>query len=389
MELGVYNAMRERLKNFNIVHSVIRNRECIYIFFENNRDLDDENAKVLFRAAFFYPKTERIWGYSGYGNFYKAKACVLPAPDNSLICVDFGGQVITQQGLMHNEGFEVEKEISFLRQVSTMRVRAIAGTAFVAGTLRTVFRREGKNQWTCLSGNDLAVREEEKKQKRDLGFNDIGGFALDDLYACGGKGDLCHYDGKQWTEIDLPTNQELMTLHCAPNGLVYIGGRDGLLIEGRGDNWQFIGRNTRGFTTDGSRETAGMGATIKDMAWYKDRLYLATDQGLYDYTDGRVRRTSGVNSIMPHPHEVEHVEPIANERVQELLRLAGAREEDVALTALPTQQNKGIIGPAALHSLSTDGNLLMLGGADKVVVFDGETWRMLYAPYGIDIGGNL
>jgi len=385
MDIGVYKEFQEHLKNFSIVSIVIRSPDCIYILFENNRDLDDEDAELIFRAGFYYPKTDRKWGYNGFLDFYKARACVLPPPDNGLIIVDFDGEVITQHGLTHNSDFNIEERINLIPQVSVMRVRAISGKAFIAGTLRTVFCREGPNHWICLSGNDLMLRDEKKRQRRDFGFNDIGGFELNDIYACGNGGDLCHYDGKQWNAIDCPTNKKLISLHCAPNGTVYIGGQDGLLIEGRDDRWQIIGRDTRGFTTDGSREQAGMGATIKDMVWYRDRLYLATDQGVYEYVDGHIQRTPGVNGLIPHPEAEQTINP----RLQQLLLEAGASESAVQLAALPQPSSESILGPAALHSLSTDGELLLVGGADKVAVFDGTCWRILYAPYGIEAGGSL
>jgi hypothetical protein len=390
MDKGVYKEMQKRLKGFSILHSCIRNQNCIYILFENNYDWDDEDAEVIFRSGFFYPKTERKWGYEGFSDFYSPQACVLPAPDNTFVVVDVKGQVITQTGITSNTGFSGEERIPLIRQVYVMSVREIGGAAFIAGTLRTVFRREGPNRWTCLSGNDLAVRDEEEKQGRDFGFNDIGGFSLEDIYACGDDGDLCYYNGKQWETLDSPTNEKLTALCCAPNGKVYIGGGDGLLIEGRGDEWQIIGRrDTRGFTTDGSQEQAGMGATIKDMAWYKDRLYMATDQGVYEYADGRIQRAPGINGLIPHPDEGKTGEPLLNERLQKLLVQAGGDESAVSLVSLPEAQSEGILGPAALRSLSTDGELLVLGGADKVAVYDGNAWCILYAPYGIDAGGAL
>ena len=389
MNKGIYHIMQEHLKGFSIVSTVIRNRNCIYVLFENDRDPFDEKSKLFFRAGFFYANTERKWGYEEFGNFYKARACVLPSPDNNLVCVDFDGDVITQSGVTSNTGFQIEKKIPLIRQVSVMRVREIGGKAFIAGTLRTVFRREGTNHWTCLSGNDLAVRDEKEKQKRNFGFNDIGGFSLHDIYACGDGGDLCHYNGVQWNVVDIPTNEELLALCCTPHGTVYIGGRDGLLIEGRDDRWQIVGQDTPGFTTDGSQEQAGMGATIKDMIWYRDRLYLATDQGVYEYANGHIQRTPGIHALISHPAEGKTGDPLLNERLQNLLIKAGADKLAVSLAALPKPPSQSLLAPAALHSLSTDGNLLVVGGADKVAVFDGNHWRILYAPYGIEAGGSL
>ncbi|WP_133512392.1 hypothetical protein [Candidatus Thiosymbion oneisti] len=390
MKIGIYEEMRERLRGFSIIDCTIRSRDCIYILFQNHPDEDDEDAELIFRAGFYYPKTERVWGYKEYFSFYRAKSCVLPLPNGPVVVVDFKGRVLSQIGdTDRGSGFALEEPIPLIRQVSVLRVREIAGQAYMAGTLRTVFRREGPGNWTCLSGNDLAVRDEEGWLKWDFGFDDIDGFADDDIYACGGEGELYHYDGRRWAVIDCPTNQFLYSLCCAGNGKVYVGGKDGMLIEGRGDLWQVVGEDTEGFSWDGDPEHAGMGARIRCMAWYRDRLYMATNQGVYEYYDSQVRRTPGLSGLVPIPGE-EGPEPKINERVQELLRAGGAGEEAIGLVSMPVEPvGEGILAPAALHSLSTDGELLLLGGGDKVAVFDGVKWKILYSPYGIDSGGSL
>ncbi|WP_133512312.1 hypothetical protein [Candidatus Thiosymbion oneisti] len=390
MKIGIYEEMRERLRGFSIIDCTIRSKDCIYIFFENNPDQDDEDAELIFRAGFYYPKTERVWGYKEYFSFYRAKSCVLPPPNGPVVVVDFDGNVISQTGdTDRGSGFALEEPIPLIPNVSVMRVREIAGQAYMAGTLRTVFRREGPGEWTCLSGNDLAVRDEEDRLHLRFGFKDIDGFAADDIYACGGRGDLCHYDGRRWEVIDCPTNQYLAAICCAGNGKVYVGGDDGMLIEGRGDKWQVIGEDTEGFGTDGDPETAGMGADIVCMAWYRDRLYLGTDQGLYEYYEGRVRRTPGLSGLVPTSGGDEGPEPKINERVQELLRTGGADEEAVDLVSMPVEPAGEGILMLAVDSLSTDGELLVVNGDDKVVVFDGVRWKILYSPYGLDEGGSL
>jgi|GEM_PF-2500813 len=378
-----YKGMQKRLEDFSIIYSCIRNKNSIYILFENNYEWDDEDAEVILRTGFFYPKTEKQWGFEQLENFYSPQACVLPAPAHTFVAVDVKGQVVTQTGITTNTGFNIEETIHLIPQIYVMSVREIGGAAFIAGTLRTVFRREGPNHWTCLSGNNLGVREQAAKQKRNFGFNDIGGFGLNDIYACGDDGDLCHYNGKQWKTLNCPTNKKLTALCCASNGKVYIGGNDGLLIEGRGDEWQIIAKGTQGFTTDGSREQVGMGAKIIDMTWYKDRLYIATDQGLYEYAKDRIKRTPGINALIPHPDEekTKTSEPLLNERIEKLLVQMGADESAVNWFKSMHELPEGILCPAALCSLNTDGELLLLAGGDKVAIYDGETWRILYEPY--------
>lgn len=368
MKKGIYDQLREALREFDIVNCAIRSKNCIYIFFQHDTDEDDEDADILFRAGFYYPMTERVWGFDGFRNVYKGKSCVIP--NGPVVVVDFNGQVFSQTGETEKKSkFEFEERLPLIRQVSVMQVREIAGYAYMSGTLRTVFRRESPGKWKCLFGNDLAVRDEEKKQGRSLGFHDIDGFAADDIYACGGEGDLCHYDGRRWDVLDSPTNQDFLSLCCAGNGKVYVGGMKGTLVEGRGDEWKVVSQ--------------GGDKWIRSMAWFKDRLYLATDQGLCEYNDDRVRPAAGLSGIAIGS------ETASGKRIKKLMREAGASEEAIDLTNLADSSKEAILAPAALHTLSTDGELLVLGGADKVAVFDGKDWRILYAPYGINMGGSL
>ncbi len=171
MKTGVYDQMRELLKGFDISNCSIRSRDCIYIMFEDHQDEDDD-ADVFLRAAFYYPQTERVWGYDGFRNVYRAKSCVLP--NGPVVVVDFKGQVLSQTGdTEKTTKFKGEERLPLIRQVTVQQVREIAGKAYMAGGLRTVFRREGQNKWTCLSGNDLVVRDEEDRQGRDFGFDGL------------------------------------------------------------------------------------------------------------------------------------------------------------------------------------------------------------------------
>lgn len=370
--IGIYDKLRQSLTNFHISNCSIRSKNCIYIMFEDHQEYD-ENADVLFRAGTFYPKTKGVWGYDGFKKVYRVKSCVIP--NGPAIVVDFNGQALSQTGEEKEETvFEFEKRLPLIRQIRVMQVREIDGKAYMAGSLRTVFRREGPNKWTCLSGNDLSVRDEGDRQKRDLGFDDIDGFSANDIYACGGEGDLFHYDGKQWHEIDSPTNVDLLSICCAGNGKVYVGGMKGMLLEGRGDEWEVVGKCGSSW--------------LKSMAWYKDKLYIAADTGPYEYHNGKIQSVPGLSGLSIVPDK-ESQDEESNKRVKKLLAEAGADEEAVELAMNYAPTNNGIRAPAALHTVCTDGELLILGGAEKVAVFDGTTWKILYATYGTDIGGAL
>ncbi len=364
MNIGIYELLREHNKGFHILDCAVRSKDCIYIMFQNHFD---ENTEVLFHAGFYYPKTERVWGYDGFSDFYECRSCVLQ--NGPVIVVDSNGAVLSQTGeTSHDTNFQIEESIPTIPNVMVLSVKNIDGKVYMAGTLRTVFRREGPNKWTCLFGNDLKVRDEEDKQGRDFGFEDIDGFAADDIYACGGDGDLWHYDGKNWQEIDCPTNKSLYAICCAGDGKVYVGGHSGILMEGRGDKWKVLLDKV---------------PWIKRMEWFKDRLYLATKRGLYIYHNGQLTNPLGGISLLSRP------ESESEKRVKKLLVKAGGDKEMIDLVMTTEVSDEKIVAPSSLHTLSTDGNLLVVGGRDSVVVFDGENWKKLYSQYGVNVGGAL
>lgn len=121
-----------------------------------------------------------------------------------------------------------------------------------------------------------------------------------------------------------------------------------------------------------------LSTNVIDMTWYKDRLYIAAEQGVYEYTEGRIKRSPSINIF--YPEEVKLGEPLLNDRIKKFLVQAGADESTVdlwgSLPELP--QHGGILCPSHLRCFSTDGELLLLAGDEQVVVYNGDTWQRLY-----------
>jgi hypothetical protein len=390
MDVGVYDEMRERCRDYYIADCALRSPDCLYVLFENLKDDDDDDAESIIRVGFFYSDTERKWGYKAFHGFHRPKSCVLSGKSQAFVAVDFGGGVVSQPWGEGDRKFAIEPRIPLIRQVSVLSARAIAGKAYIAGNLRTVFRRDKPGVWTCLSGNDLSARDAKNIEGREFGFEDVGGFAEDDIYACGGQGDLWHYDGNTWTMLDCPTNEFLTCLCCADNGTVYVGGRRGILLEGRADEWRIV---SSGSTTAVEEDdpTVAIDTDIVDLAWFKGRLFIAAEfRGILEYSDGSIRPASGLSRMVPNPPVDDEPESNITDRNLELLAEAGASEEALNLASMPISfQGEGILAPGGLHSLSTDGNILVVGGSSKVAAYDGEHWRIVYAPHGLDEGGFL
>jgi hypothetical protein len=149
--------------------------------------------------------------------------------------------------------------------------KSIGNTScFFVGPHRKVFQRTQRNMTFNLHTAKLGT----KNLIEESGFRDIDGFASNDLYACGGLGDLWRYDGTEWHFIDLTTNIPLQLVSCGSNGKAHIlaGGR--FLYVGRESEWAEV-------RFDDFDDLVG------DIQWYKDRLIIVTETSCYELIDNQ------------------------------------------------------------------------------------------------------
>ncbi len=156
---------------------------------------------------------------------------------------------------------------------------------YFAGTPRVLYKRLAPGKWINLTDRETyphmftdIVTAESKSEDGFVdirsGFHAVDGFTENDLYAGGEQGDCWHYDGKNWRALDLPTNSNIRSICCAPDGQVYIGGSMGTLLKGRlgadGERWQKIK-----FADSPSEED------FRSLAWFQGRLWLGGWNGTY------------------------------------------------------------------------------------------------------------
>jgi hypothetical protein len=141
-------------------------------------------------------------------------------------------------------------------------IRVIDGKAYVTGMARCVYFRNSNAVWEAID-HDIRSRDDQ-----DAGFFSIDGYKHQEIYAVGLEGEIGVYDGNKWKLVDSPTNLILYRVLCAPNNKVYICGQKGVLLEGRFDQWRQIDQKATEQTFWGS-------------AWFKDRLFLSTSDGIY------------------------------------------------------------------------------------------------------------
>lgn len=188
---------------------------------------------------------------------------------SQIAMVGWGGQALIIDGeLTRREALQRNDPefVSIIRSVKT-----IADTIYAVGMRRQVYKRSKENVWmniddeVAYQGDDIAV-----------GFNTIGGFNVEELYAAGLNGEIWGYDGGKWNEIQSPTNVHLHSICCASDKNVYIGGNSGLFIRGRYNAWDILDSNIE--------------ETIWDIHCFGDILYLLTNNGVYRYVDQELEK---------------------------------------------------------------------------------------------------
>ena len=144
-------------------------------------------------------------------------------------------------------------------------VADVAGRAYAVGLRGMVYRLDEWTRWTRI---DDGLPE-------TFDIQAIDGFDASDLYAVGFRGEGWRRDGRTWSMIEMPTNVNLTAVLCAPDGVVYVAGHNGVLIAGREDRWSVIEHDE----TD---------KHFWDLAWFADTVYASTMSGVYALEGGRL-----------------------------------------------------------------------------------------------------
>ncbi len=191
-------------------------------------------------------------------------------------------------------------------------MRRIGTRVYAVGGDRQAYRRVRAGEWIAF--DDTA--RPNPSDSTVYGFESVDGFAEDDIYAVGWKGEIWRFDGSAWELQPSPTNVLLTAVCCAPNGCVYAGGREGLLLSGRGNRWDVV-------------DTGSLRADFWSIVWFDEVLYLSGMQGLFRLWKG----------------QVEFVDPG--------------------------------LGPSSFNTLAVEAGTLWSIGATDVLVFDGRHWQRI------------
>lgn len=212
------------------------------------------------------------------------------------------------------------------------KIVRVLSTVYALGSCRKIYRRTGFEQWREIGDEGWGVPIT-KKESLDLhaslkfGFNDLSAFAENDMYAVGGEGDVWHFDGTNWQQCMLPTNEWFYTVCCGGDGVVYITDLRGNVWAGRENKWKCI-----------AKPDLSPGSHPVDAVWFNNQLILGTVSGLLELDKKH-------KTLVPY-------QPF------------GLNET-----------NSGRL------DLSPDGKTLLTSGTYGACVHDGEQWRRLFSAF--------
>lgn len=189
---------------------------------------------------------------------------------------------------------------------------SVAGQAYACGMQYQVYRRDAQGDW-CAHEQGLPRNSPGSAVG---GFEAVGGFAHDELYAAGWHGAIWHFDGTRWQQCLSPVDAILTALCCAPDGHVYACGQDGTLLRGRGADWEVLAQAVRD--------------DLWSLAWFGGALYAASAWAVY--------------------------------------RLEGDQLREIDF---------GADRPATCYGLSAADGVLWSIGAKDIMAFDGHSWSRI------------
>ena len=253
------------LKGLLIRTGAVRTPDVGYLLAGDPKREEDEEAHAVFfkwSAGKFTP---------GSMNFSADSCCVVTDPAPALVCVGPNGHysITAASGKpVGNIAENSQPKPQGPRYGAISSVSTAAGKAFAVGLGGMVYRLDNFNGWTRID-DGLPDTFDAKA---------LHGFSGEDIYAVGSRGEIWHYDGKQWTKCDSPTNVNLTCVCCAPDGRVYAAGHDGLILSGRASTWKVIEH----------------GATQKkpfwDLEWFAGEIYVSTLSALYRLQSDKLAR---------------------------------------------------------------------------------------------------
>ncbi|MBI2899864.1 MAG: hypothetical protein HYY17_06750 [Planctomycetes bacterium] len=244
---------------FSFSTGAVRYRDLAYLILTNDALAEDRVAYSI--LATWDPA--QPW-YQIQNKWTCPSVCVVKHPKEQGVAIGEMGEAYVTGRKDDHEETVADGKLSPQTRGTLRCVRAVEGKAYAAGMHRQVYRRDDRDKWTCI---DETMRPPAGSEDV-VGFEAIDGFSAKDLYAVGWEGEIWHYDGRAWKQADSPTNAILTNVCCAGDGKVYACGGKGLLVRGRGADWEVVDHE------DTKQDFWGF-------AWFGERLHLSSTRSVW------------------------------------------------------------------------------------------------------------
>lgn len=299
-QLMTIEEFSEHLHGFNVIDCVVRNKDLLYLLsqedytkwpkskWDSERQPPPDDPHILKRITPIMldePQGE-MFSTGEYEGFGPSRIGISKLPQEKCVIMTSTGQVFSigsgsrdMEGELTSWTFEGGVARGGIR-----KMRTIEGWMYVCMGNRGVVKRLGINQWKHWHAEIPSLDD------ANSAFEDIDGFSESDIYCVGISGDVWHYNGSAWSQIEFPTNIDLETVCCAGDGFVYISGDSGTTFKGRGQQWARIHKGE-------------MSLPFTDMVWYEDRIWATSDYGVWHIHKDkleRVRLPDGIDAYAGH-----------------------------------------------------------------------------------------
>jgi hypothetical protein len=254
----------------SIFAGVVRYKNLCYLLATNDEDVADDIPHTV-----IYELYNGQWG-SDYFDWSAISISVCHIPTERVITISPSGKVEASGG-GHPP---TNEEISSNEDLIFREVKGIAkGYAYAVGPARTVYKRDKPGEW-----NRINVPQPERDNLMNAGFESIDGFSEKDIYAVGWGGEIWHYNGSLWKQLNSPTNLGLFKVRCAEDGYVYVSGQMGILLRGRNEIWEIIEHET-------TEED------LRGIECFKEKLYVSTTKSVYELKDEQLIQVDFGNDV--------------------------------------------------------------------------------------------
>lgn len=262
------------LKDFNIYDCSIADKDQFYFISNDGKSKADpvmRQGEIDKRIVRFDRNSacENSWAMTELeGMDILFSACSI-TPEKQFIAVDALRQVFTWS----DSEKSIEKKVGISFDGPTRgpvnRLKQIGGELYAVSARRGVCKRVAKNQWESLCPPvDFPSKDKDAEIIETWGFEDLDGFNENDIYACGGRGDVWRALNGEWSQIDFPSNMILESILCAPDGKVYVGAQSGTVFGGAGNEWKMLWKGD-------------LSLPFKHLAWFNDTLWGCNSYGLW------------------------------------------------------------------------------------------------------------